>query len=45
MIENLKHILGICEEPHLNIFSISAILLITYIIYKLKIKQWQKRKQ
>jgi hypothetical protein len=45
MIENLKHILGLCGEPHINIFSLSLIIFITFIIYKLKLKQWQKRKQ
>jgi hypothetical protein len=45
MIENLKHILGICGEPHINVFSLTAIILITYIIFKFKLKQWQKRKQ
>jgi len=45
MIESIKHLLGICGEPHINIFSGALILFITYIIYKLKLKQWQKRKQ
>jgi len=45
MKDFINHIFGTCGESHLNIYSITTILLITYIIYKLKLKQWQKRKQ
>jgi len=35
MLEALKHLLGLCGEPHLNIFTIMmSTPIITYIIYK-----------
>jgi hypothetical protein len=40
-METLKHLLGICGEPHLNIYSIILLIIIisTYFNYKkLKIK-------
>jgi hypothetical protein len=43
-METIKHLLGLCGEPHLNIFSISAIFLLTYIIYKLKLYEKEKNK-
>ena len=35
MIEFIKHFLGLCGEPHLNIFTIMmSTPIISYIIYK-----------
>jgi hypothetical protein len=35
MIEFLKHLLGICGEPHINIFIILMTTpILSYIIYK-----------
>jgi len=35
MLEALKHLLGLCGEPHLNIFTIMmSTPIISYIIYK-----------
>ncbi len=36
MIEFIKHLLGLCGEPHLNIFTIMMTTpIISYIIYKI----------
>jgi len=36
MIEFLKHTLGLCGEPHINIFTILMTTpIISYLIYKL----------
>tara|TARA_R110001632_G_scaffold16633_2_gene53454 strand:- start:1024 stop:1152 length:129 start_codon:yes stop_codon:yes gene_type:complete len=36
MTELIKHILGICGEPHINIFTIlMSTPIVSYIIYKL----------
>lgn len=36
MIEFIKHILGLCGEPHINIFTILMTTpILSYIIYKL----------
>jgi len=35
MIEIIKHIFGLCGEPHINIFTIlMSTPIISYIIYK-----------
>jgi len=35
MIEFIKHILGLCGEPHINIFTIIMTTpIVSYIIYK-----------
>jgi len=35
MIEFIKHLLGLCGEPHLNIFTlIMTTPIISYLIYK-----------
>ncbi len=40
MIDSIKHILGLCGEPHLNLFSVALIVMLCiYAIYKYKLKQ------
>jgi hypothetical protein len=34
MIENLKHILGICGESHINIYTIIIAIVILKLIYE-----------
>jgi len=38
-METIKHLLGICGEPHLNVFSVTLIIaLLGYAIFKFKYK-------
>jgi len=38
-METIKHLLGLCGEPHLNIFSVTLIfILLSYAIFKFKTK-------
>ncbi len=37
-METLKHILGICGEPHINIYTIILFIVLSYILFKIKIK-------
>ena len=38
MIETLKHIFGTCGEAHLNIVSLTLIIMLANVIIKLKSK-------
>ena len=45
MVEFLRHALGLCGEPHLNIFHIIlGTPAISYILYKLKNLVWKYQK-
>ena len=36
MVETLKHILGLCGEPHINIFHILSVPILSILTLKIK---------